>query len=91
MKSLISIYFIQIIVALFTAGLLVYFPFFVGQFALISFVAYLSLSSLLNWIFKKRGIPNIYTFGIHLLSFLFAYSFFAYLVYGIVTMSHFGY
>ncbi len=82
---------IQFFVALFTLGLVAYFPFFVGQFALLSFAIYIALSSLFIWIARKYNLATIYLLSAHTVSFLLAYSLFGTALYSIVTMTHFGY
>ncbi len=82
---------VQFFVALFTLGLVAYFPIFAAQFALISFVIYIALSALFIWIARKYNLSAVYLLMAHALAFLLAYAIFALVVYSLVTMTHFGF
>jgi len=82
---------IEVVVALVTVGLLFYYPFDVGQFALISYVAYIFLSVLFRWIAGKLTTSNSHAYVAHLFAFLIAYSFFVYVIYSFASINHIGY
>jgi|GEM_PF-4710472 len=74
-----------------TLGLLIYFPFFIGQFALLSYFVYIVLSVLFGWMLHKLNPFVNYVYIIHVSAFLIAYSFFAYIIYNFATINHFGF
>jgi hypothetical protein len=89
MKWILERYKIQILVGIFTCVILFYFPVFLSQFAIISYILYLGLFALLSRFLLAKKTSSTYTYASHLITFLIAYSIFGFMYYGFTHMSGF--
>ena len=81
----------QVLILALTVAILLYFPFFIGQFAIASYVGYIILSSLLVRFARARSSGGLVLFMCHGIAFIFAYAVFLYTIANISSITHFGY